>query len=145
VKGENAKKNTQPEPTVMKGLFIGRHVHGSINVKWEQDELCDTGCPIEPPSVAGTPKPDTGWDSLDDFAVKSWPNPSDTAFNLKVRTLDRVNTIQVSVYDMSNKLVYRKSIKPDQEYSFGKELEGGMYMVKISQAGKVKILRLVKY
>ena len=145
VKGENANKNQAPEPTLMKGLFIGRRVHGSINVKWEQDELCDTGCPIEAPGAGNSAKPDTGIDGIDDFEVSSWPNPSKTTFNLKVRTLDRTNTIQISVYDMSNKLIHTKSIKPDQEYNFGKELEGGVYIVKIEQAGKLKSVRVVKY
>jgi hypothetical protein len=129
----------------MKGLFIGRRVHGSINVKWEQDELCDTGCPIEGPGSSSVSQPSKDFDSYEDFAVSSWPNPSKTSFNVKVRTLDRNNTIQISVYDMSNKLIHTKSIKPDQEYNFGKELEGGVYIVKIEQAGKLKSVRVVKY
>ena len=144
VKGENGNKKNDPEPTYMTGLFIGNFVHGSINVIWNADDVCDP-CPVEAPGSVSAPGSTKGNASVEDFAVKSWPNPSDTAFNLKVRTLDRVNTIQVSVYDTSGKLVHRKTIKPDQEYSFGKELEGGLYMVKVSQAGKVRTLRLVKY
>jgi hypothetical protein len=145
VKGENANKNNVAEPTLMKGLFIGRRVHGSINVKWEQDDVCDTSCSIDPPGSSSVSQPSKDFNSLDDFAVSSWPNPSKTSFNLMVRTLDRTNTIQISVYDMSNKLIHTKSIKPDQEYNFGKELEGGVYIVKIEQAGKLKSVRVVKY
>jgi hypothetical protein len=46
---------------------------------------------------------------------------------------------------MSNKLIHTKSIKPDQEYNCGKDLEGGVYIVKIEQAGKLKSVRVVKY
>jgi hypothetical protein len=143
-KGENGNKNQSPEPTFMKGLFIANRVHGSINVVWSADDVCSP-CPIPAQASPSAARPDTSIDSLEDFAVSSWPNPTKTNFTLKVKTLDRTNRIQIQVYDMSNKLVHLKEFKPDQEYRFGNELEAGMYMVKITQAGKTKTVRLVKY
>jgi hypothetical protein len=46
---------------------------------------------------------------------------------------------------MTNKLVHYKLFGYDEVYKFGKELEGGVYIVKITQGGKVKAVRLVKY
>ncbi|MFC4720688.1 HYR domain-containing protein, partial [Geojedonia litorea] len=145
VKGENANKNKVAEPTVMKGLFIGRRVHGSINVKWEQDQLCDTGCPIAAPISSSRMMPSTRIDLDDDFQINAWPNPSDSNFTLKVKTQDRANRILIQVYDMSNKLVHVKEFNPNDNYKFGTELEAGVYIVKVTQSGKLQTVRLVKY
>ncbi|TVZ57636.1 putative secreted protein (Por secretion system target) [Flavobacteriaceae bacterium MAR_2010_105] len=143
-KGEAGNKNKAPEPTYMTGLFIANRVHGSINVVWNADDVCSP-CPIEVPASSSAARPEPSIDSLDEFAVASWPNPSKANFSLKVKTLDRTNRIQIQVYDMSNKLVHTKQFNSDDEYRFGNELEAGVYMVKISQGGKVKTVRLVKY
>ncbi|RIA08897.1 putative secreted protein (Por secretion system target) [Flavobacteriaceae bacterium MAR_2010_72] len=143
-KGEAGNKNKAPEPTYMTGLFIANRVHGSINVVWNADDVCSP-CPIEVPASSSAARPEPSIDSLEEFAVASWPNPSKANFSLKVKTLDRTNRIQIQVYDMSNKLVHTKQFNPDDEYRFGNELEAGVYMVKISQGGKVKTVRLVKY
>ena len=40
---------------------------------------------------------------------------------------------------------YCDKFKPNEDYNFGNELEGGVYIVKISHGGKVRTVRLVKY
>jgi len=52
---------------------------------------------------------------------------------------------EIAVFDMSNKLVHANKFKSNQDYNFGYELEGGVYIVKLSHGGKVRTVRLVKY
>jgi hypothetical protein len=49
------------------------------------------------------------------------------------------------VFDMSNKLVHSGTFSPDQDYTFGDELEAGVYIVKVDQAKNSKTIRLIKY
>ena len=77
--------------------------------------------------------------------VKSWPNPSDAYFNLKVISTNSVDDVNILVFDVNNKLVHKGKFKPLDEYQFGRNLEGGTYIVKLSQADKVQSVRLVKY
>ena len=134
VKGENTLSH-DAVPTYMTGLFIAKRVHGDKNIIWNADDVCDP-CPISDPN--------------DDnrtiaFDVTAWPNPSDTEYNLRLLTLDNRNQATIHVFDMSNKLVHSGVFNPDQVYSFGSKLEGGVYIVKINQAKNSKIIRLVKY
>ncbi|OUR94317.1 hypothetical protein A9Q87_01330 [Flavobacteriales bacterium 34_180_T64] len=139
VKGENGNGNNMGEPTYMTGLFIANKVHGNKNVIWNADPLCD------PCSISGPPvNPIANPNFRIAFEVDAWPNPSDTEFNVKVNTSE-IQTIQIDVFDMSNKLVHSGKFDFDKTYKFGKELEGGVYIVKITQNKNVKSVRLVKY
>ena len=75
----------------------------------------------------------------------SWPNPSKNNFNLKVRTDNFTTKANVLVYDVSGKLVHTATLDPSGEISFGSELEGGIYLVKVNQGMKSQIVRLVKF
>lgn len=77
--------------------------------------------------------------------VKSWPNPSDSYFNLKAISTNSVHDVNVLVFDVNNRLVHRGKFKPQEEYQFGYKLEGGVYIVNLEQADKTEIIRLVKY
>ncbi|TYA57925.1 T9SS type A sorting domain-containing protein [Formosa maritima] len=132
-KGSNVNSNN-PEPTYMTGLFIANKVHGLNNVFWNADVICNP--------CQGT-EPDGG--RINNFDVTSWPNPSDTVFNLRLITEDLMNNATIEVFDMNNKLVHTNKFRPEQAYSFGSRLDGGVYIVKISQANNTKIIRLVKF
>ena len=116
----------------MKGLFIANRVHGDQNVIWQAGDLCDP-CP-----VSDTPQ-------NRNFEVVSWPNPSNTKFNLKLRTDDFFTGATVNVFDLSGKLVHTTSMKPGEEVNFGSELEGGIYIVKVTQGENTKVVRLIKH
>ena len=123
-------------------MFIANKVHGTTNVIWNADDVCNP-CPVAAPVA-----PIVGGSVNDkplDFDVVSWPNPSNSIFNIKLKTLDLTNEATIYVYDTSNKLVHKGNFKPNQEYIFGANLEGGVYIVKINQVTNSKTLRLVKY
>jgi hypothetical protein len=141
-KGANANGNNAAEPTYMTGLFIANRVHGNKNVVWNADTLCDP-CP-----TSGAPQPpvaNNGNLRLDAFGVTSWPNPSDTEFNIKLTTENLTDRAYIKVFDMNNKLVYASEFGPTETFRFGKELQGGVYIVKVIQGKNTATERLVKY
>jgi hypothetical protein len=141
-KGANANGNNAASPTYMTGLFIANRVHGSINVIWNADTLCDTSCPASPtPPVAG----DNSGLRFDSFGITSWPNPSDTEFNVKLKTENLSDKAVIKVFDMNNRLVHQSEFAPTQTYRFGKELPGGVYIVKVVQGKNSATDRLIKY
>lgn len=77
--------------------------------------------------------------------MKSWPNPSDNYFNIKLKTDNNADKVEIHVYDANNRLVHSNEFNPDDEYRFGKELTGGIYIVKITQKGKTQSVRLIKF
>jgi hypothetical protein len=142
VKGANANGNNAAEPTYMTGLFIANRVHGNKNIIWNADSVCDP-CP-----ASGSPQPpvaNNGSLRLDDFGVTSWPNPSDTEFNIKLRTENLSDKAVIKVFDMNNKLVHSSEFAPTETYRFGKELQGGVYIIKVVQGKDSATERLIKY
>ena len=119
--------------TFMKGLFIAYRVHGDQNVYWEAGDICEP-CPVD----------DSNMDRTANFDVVSYPNPSKANFSLKLRSDDFFTDASVNVYDLSGKLIHTTTLKPGQELKFGSELEGGIYLVKVTQGKNTKVVRLIK-
>ncbi|NND12279.1 MAG: T9SS type A sorting domain-containing protein [Flavobacteriaceae bacterium] len=80
-----------------------------------------------------------------EFAVRSWPNPSQNDFNIRISTDNTVDPIKVQVFDITGKTVHIDSIDSNMNYRFGNELGSGLYFVKVAQGNNVKTLRLMKY
>ena len=133
-KGSNVNSNN-PEPTYMTGLFIANKVHGLNNVIWNAAVSCDP-CPVYD---------DVPQNRESQFDVVAWPNPSNTTFDMRLISQDINNDAVVYVYDMSNKLVHTATFSPDQKHSFGSDLDGGVYIVKVKQAKNAKVIRVIKY
>ena len=122
--------------TYMQGLFIGKKVIGNKNVVWNSDTYC-APCPVTAPPTTNQGR--FGFD------ITAWPNPSDNEFNLKLTTSNETEIVQVYVFDVSNKMVHSGKFNPDQTYIFGKELQGGVYIVKVVQGKDAATTRLIKY
>ena len=80
-----------------------------------------------------------------EFEVKSWPNPSNTYFNLSITTVNSTDKVDIQVMDITGKRVHRDTIDYDQSYRFGERLQSGVYFVKISQGVDIKLVRLIKH
>ncbi|TPV33434.1 HYR domain-containing protein [Paucihalobacter ruber] len=80
----------------------------------------------------------------DDISVVVYPNPSSHYFTIEVNTNNKTDIIEIYAFDSAGKLVHSNKFLPGQLYTFGEKLEGGIYNVKISQAGKVKSLSVIK-
>ncbi|UKM66538.1 HYR domain-containing protein [Flavobacteriaceae bacterium GSB9] len=83
--------------------------------------------------------------TIEGIVVKSWPNPSDAHFNLKVNSSNLIDNVQINVFDVTNKLVHVGSLLINETYYFGEDLEAGTYVVWLKQGDKVQQVRLVKY
>ncbi len=79
------------------------------------------------------------------FNVKTWPIPSDNAFNIKVATDNNRDRISIQVLDISGKTVHMDTFDANSIYKFGEKLQSGIYFVKLNQAGNQEIKRVVKY
>ena len=74
-------------------------------------------------------------------AIKVWPNPATTNFNLRISTSNK--TAQVSVFDVAGRRVYTGTSN-GKDLQFGQNLRAGVYVAEVVQAGKKTTLRLVK-
>ena len=138
----NNENSSNPEPTYMTGLFIAESVHGINNVIWNAGDICSDQQPC--PAYI-TDEEEGPMNREAQFDVVAWPNPSNTTFDMMLRSQDVNNDAVVYVYDMSNKLVHTATFSPDKKYTFGSELEGGVYIVKVKQYKNTKVIRLIKY
>jgi HYR domain/Secretion system C-terminal sorting domain len=77
--------------------------------------------------------------------VSFWPNPSDSYFNIKLKTNNYSDNVRLQVFDVNSRLLHSNEFAPEDEYRFGRELAAGVYIVKIMQAGKIRSARVVKY
>ncbi|WP_191861092.1 T9SS type A sorting domain-containing protein, partial [Hanstruepera ponticola] len=139
------KGNQNGAPTYMTGLFIANRVHGNKNVIWNADDLCDP-CPVDQPVSGGTDVSDNNDLRMGiDMEVLAWPNPSNSNFNLRLKTAISTDDVEVQVFDMNNRLVHKGNFKFDGTHIFGDKLDGGVYIVKVTQSGITKSVRLVRY
>jgi hypothetical protein len=143
VKGANGNST---DVTYMTGLFIADTVHGSNEIIWNQDPLCDP-CPVDQPLTNPTNDNDNTENSAsrEAFDVKAWPNPSNTTFNVQLVSQNVEDNATIYVFDMNNKLVHTTEFGAEDKYNFGSDLEGGVYIVKVVQGKNIKHVRLVKY
>ncbi|MEH6538404.1 MAG: HYR domain-containing protein [Psychroserpens sp.] len=78
------------------------------------------------------------------FEVNSWPNPSDTTFNIKLNSTND-ELVDIVVFDITNKVIRKDRFNPKDVYEFGDKLQSGLYFVQISQGSHMEIMRLIKY
>lgn len=77
--------------------------------------------------------------------TRVWPNPTNSTFKLRVSNKDFGNEIKINIYDITGKVVYKKRIKANNEYSFGEDFEPGLYLVRLSSLNNEHIFRVIKY
>jgi hypothetical protein len=84
--------------------------------------------------------------SVVEFGANASHNPFTTDFGIQVLNANDVETINVSIYDMSGKLIERNAVHPmDIENArFGAKLASGMYMIEVRQGTNQAVIRQVK-
>jgi hypothetical protein len=84
--------------------------------------------------------------SVVEFGANASHNPFTTDFGIQVLNANDVETINVSIYDMSGKLIERNAVHPmDIENArFGAKLASGMYMIEVRQGANQAVIRQVK-
>ena len=81
---------------------------------------------------------------IEEFTVKTWPVPSNNNFNVRVYTSSISDVVSINVYDINGRLVHNGEFNSDTEYSFGGNLQPGIYVMKITQDSNIKTKRLIK-
>jgi len=79
------------------------------------------------------------------FSVVAYPNPYSENFNLSLTT-SSVDTVGVSIYDMTGKLIDRRDLSPSEVsgLQIGNRYASGVYNVVVTQGSEVKTLRVIK-
>ncbi len=141
--------------TYMKGMFIGRRVKGERSVMWSKDDSL-TPCNVSDESSArqkvDKEKPKTELSVqieeskfvAEEFSVKTWPIPSNSDFNVLVNGINESSIVSISVYDINGRLVHNNEFNSGSQYSFGGNLQSGIYIVKIAQETNTKTIRVIK-
>ena len=78
-----------------------------------------------------------------DFKISSYPNPTNTEFNLLVEggTNEKVNIIVMSV---DGRIVHQTTGFSNQTYRFGSSYLPGVYIVKVMQGNNLQMIKVVK-
>ncbi|MBL0357005.1 MAG: T9SS type A sorting domain-containing protein [Chitinophagaceae bacterium] len=77
------------------------------------------------------------------FECSLTPNPSGGSFNLQVATASN-DKIEVTILDVSGRLIHKLNTVKNQSLRFGDELKNGVYMVIITQGQQQQIIKLIK-
>jgi hypothetical protein len=79
------------------------------------------------------------------FGVTAFPNPYTNNFNLSL-TSSSDAMVQVSVYDMTGRMLEQRAVSPSQvgEQEIGQTYPTGVYNVIVTQGEEVKTLRVIK-
>lgn len=80
---------------------------------------------------------------VDKFDVVAYPNPSAYQFNLVVQSSSN-EKIDITVYDLSGKLLKHLVRNKDEFIIFGAELPRGVYIATITQGVDKKTIKLIK-
>jgi len=80
-----------------------------------------------------------------EFKVIASPNPYSENFNLNITT-SRVENVEVSIYDMTGKLIDKHEVRPNDATTleFGTNYPTGVYNVMVTQGIETKTLRVIK-
>jgi hypothetical protein len=97
----------------------------------------------QPPVANNNPMPTSKMATP--FAVKAYPNPSDSTFQLNFTTSSE-NLIEIRVYDMIGKLIETRQFSTTEmnNQEVGNSYPSGVYNVIVTQGEEMKTLRVIK-
>jgi hypothetical protein len=130
--------------------FNAGYIGGNIGVKGQ------TACGItgaaktqllkQVSCIAGTKlNPIFSKENTNGLNVSISPNPTTTAFNLKIVGSDVNKNTVVKIRDIEGRLLNTISTMSKQNISFGNDLLPGVYMLEVSNGINQKTIRAVKY
>jgi len=72
-----------------------------------------------------------------------YPNPSSTAFTLRIQSNDNAN-VKITILDVYGRKVYEAEGPGQNTFLFGAEFIPGTYLIKVMQQKNIKIIKLIK-
>ena len=81
-----------------------------------------------------------------EFNVIAYPNPSADYFMLKLQGLsyEASQKVEVNVFDLLGRQVYRKQGNKEDSYEFGQNFQVGVYLVTVKQGNNTASLKVIK-
>ena len=76
--------------------------------------------------------------------LSAWPNPSQSVFQIRVRSTDPVSKISVRITDMTGRVITARQVSSVQVITAGSNFIAGMYIVEVMQGDQRKSMKLVK-
>jgi hypothetical protein len=137
IAGETGTSYTITNPAIGANYYrivatnsCGVSVNGTAKAVWYKD------CTPAKASLVDVASP---------FSVEAYPNPYSENFNLSLTT-SSVDTVGVSIYDMTGKLIDKRELSPSEVsgLQIGNRYASGVYNVVVTQGSDVKTLRVVK-
>ena len=94
---------------------------------------------------SGTTNQSTSQTQDDNFLeVNSWPNPSNNLFSILVSSTNTTEPIHYTVFDIAGRFIEESIGSVGETFKIGDQYPSGVYVVKVSQAGAAKFIKLVK-
>ncbi|MBO9733072.1 MAG: Ig-like domain-containing protein [Chitinophaga sp.] len=78
-----------------------------------------------------------------DFTTAIYPNPSSSAFNVKVTATSKAPAL-LTIFNNAGNVVYTTKISSSTNYQVGQNLAPGIYYIRISQGTQIKTMKVVK-
>jgi hypothetical protein len=103
-----------------------------------------TGCPAITGNQSITKAPVVNKPSTESMAVKVFPNPSTTNFNVRIIAAGNEEAI-VRVLDMQGRFLKSVVIAPNKTINLGSDLKAGTYILEVRQGKEVKTVRVMKF
>jgi hypothetical protein len=77
-------------------------------------------------------------------AIRIWPNPSSSQFNLRLPGNTVKGQLQIRVLDLQGRQVYSATGSTQQDYRFGEKLTPGLYYVEVIQGNTRSNFKIIK-
>jgi PKD repeat protein len=130
--GNNSNPQTLSVSTSSVPSHLGQHANDKLG------KCTQTGCTAAKESMF-----ESGFQEHAELAIIASPNPFDEELIFYFEGSD--TPAALTIYDLTGKkLDVRSDIVPHQEYSLGKNLQSGTYILEISQGSHKQVLRIVK-
>jgi hypothetical protein len=78
------------------------------------------------------------------FDVNLFPNPSSVSFKLEVKSHSD-DIIRYRIYDATGRIVSEGSTTSGKAILLGQQLSAGTYFISITQSGRFKTLKMIKW
>lgn len=78
------------------------------------------------------------------YNLVSWPNPTNDLFNIRMKTPNYEDEVNLQAFDINGRLIYTDIISGNEDYQFGYNLQAGIYFVKVTQAETTQVIKVIK-
>src|SRR5687768_7887918 len=79
-----------------------------------------------------------------DFAVRIFPNPTGTSFNVAIQSADQLEKIQLKVFGINGQIIETLQANPGQIVKIGNNYRAGAYLIEVIQGKQRKTFKVIK-